>query len=106
MKITPAKDYKKPLYAVGLAATVMTMAVTGCTVPATKSKERSKNTADYFYMNMLGGTTLVGKEPEDVALAGDVQVVETDVYYDGETTIAEPDTETEPRLEGGARIDD
>ena len=105
MKITPAKDYKKPLYAVGLAATVMTMAVTGCTAPGTKSKERSKNTTDHFYMQMLGGLAQVG-EPEDVVLAGDTQVVETDVYYDGETTIAEPDTETEPRLEGGARIDD
>ena len=103
MKITPAKDYKKPLYAVGLAATVMTMAVTGCTAPTTKSKDTKKNTADYFYMNMLGGTTLVGKEPEDVALAGDVQVVDNDVDYEGETTVA--DTETEPVLEGGAPVD-
>ena len=101
MKITPAKDYKKPLYAVGLAATVMTMAVTGCTAPTTKSKDTKKNTADYFYMNMLGGIALVGKEPEDVALAGDVQVVDNDVDYEGETTVAE----TEPVLEGGAPVD-
>lgn len=30
MKITPAKDYKKPLYAIGIAAAIMTVAVTGC----------------------------------------------------------------------------
>ena len=52
MKITPAKDYKKPLYAVGLAATVMTMAVTGCTAPATKSKDTKKNTASLNFSNV------------------------------------------------------
>lgn len=105
MKITPAKDYKKPLYAVGLAATVMTMAVTGCTAPAEKSKDRSKNNADSFYMQMLGGVAQVG-EPEDVVLAGDTQVVETDVYYDGETTISEPENETDVSLAGGAQINE
>lgn len=105
MKITPAKDYKKPLYAVGLAATVMTMAVTGCTAPATKSKDRSKNSTDYFYMQMLGGTTLVGEEPDDVGLAGDVQVVDPDVDYAGETTVSEP-AETDVKLEGGAPVDE
>ena len=40
MKITPAKDYKKPVYAIGVAATVMTLAVSGCTAPASKSKDK------------------------------------------------------------------
>ena len=33
MKITHAKDYRKPLYAIGIAATIMAMSVTGCTDP-------------------------------------------------------------------------
>ncbi len=33
MKITPAKNYKKPLYAIGIAAAIMTVAATGCTGP-------------------------------------------------------------------------
>ena len=31
MKITPAKDYKKPLYAIGIMTTLMAVTVTGCT---------------------------------------------------------------------------
>ena len=33
MKITQAKNYKKPLYALGLAATIMAASVSGCTDP-------------------------------------------------------------------------
>ena len=30
MKITQSKDYKKPLYAIGIAAALTAVAVTGC----------------------------------------------------------------------------
>ena len=100
MKITTAKDYKTPVYAIGVAATVMTLAVSGCTAPASKSKDKTKNTTDYFYMDMLGGKVQVG-EPEDVVLAGDTQVVD----YAGEETIVDT-TETDVRLSGGAPIDE
>ena len=30
MKITQSKDYKKPLYAIGIAAALTAIAVTGC----------------------------------------------------------------------------
>ena len=34
MKIKPLKNYKKPLYAIGLSAAIMAVALTGCTDPA------------------------------------------------------------------------
>lgn len=33
MKITSIKNYKKPLYAIGLSAVIMAVAITGCTKP-------------------------------------------------------------------------
>ena len=43
MKITPTKDYKKPLYALGLATAMMAVAVTGCTDPDSKTKSRRRH---------------------------------------------------------------
>lgn len=79
MKITQAKNYKKPLYAIGLAATIMAASVSGCTDP--------------------------GKGP-DYAGGMDVRPTETtEVQLEGE--VAESITETsETRLEGGVPIDD
>ncbi|MBE7070543.1 MAG: hypothetical protein E7386_08585 [Ruminococcaceae bacterium] len=79
MKIAQAKNYKKPLYAIGLAATIMAASVSGCTDP--------------------------GKGP-DYAGGMDVRPTETtEVQLDGE--VAESITETsETRLEGGVPIDD
>jgi hypothetical protein len=34
MKITPSKDYKKPLYAIGIAAAIAAAGLTGCSDPA------------------------------------------------------------------------
>ena len=33
MKIKPLKNYKKPLYAIGLTTAIMALALTGCTDP-------------------------------------------------------------------------
>ena len=33
MRITPSKNYKKPLYAIGLTAAIAAMSVAGCTDP-------------------------------------------------------------------------
>ena len=33
MKLSQPKNYKKPLYAIGLAAAVMAVSLTGCTDP-------------------------------------------------------------------------
>jgi len=61
MNIQPAKDYKKPLYAIGLAATVMLTGVTGCR----KGEER---------VQLMGDTTVSSVEPD----------------YGGETTVVNP----------------
>ncbi len=55
MKITVSKDYKKPLYAIGLAAVITAAAVTGC-----GPVERN------------GKTKPTAKPTEVVELAGDV----------------------------------
>lgn len=36
MKITPSKDYKKPLYAIGIGAAIIATSLTGCTDPKNK----------------------------------------------------------------------
>jgi hypothetical protein len=79
MKITQAKNYRKPLYAIGLATVIMAASVSGCTDP--------------------------GKGP-DYAGGMDVRPTETtEVQLEGE--VAESITETsETRLEGGVPIDD
>ena len=37
MNITPSGSYKKPLYVLGVATAIMTIVVTGCTDPKTKT---------------------------------------------------------------------
>ena len=61
MNIQPAKDYKKPLYAIGLAATVMLTGVSGC-----RNDDRLKYAGD-----TAGPPT-------------------TQVQYEGETTVFNP----------------
>ncbi|MCR5327468.1 MAG: hypothetical protein K6E12_01235 [Saccharofermentans sp.] len=39
MKIKSIKNYKKPLYAVGLSTAIMAVALTGCTDPAIAETE-------------------------------------------------------------------
>lgn len=41
MKVKPLKDYKKPLYAIGLSAAIMATALTGCTDPAKENPDNS-----------------------------------------------------------------
>jgi len=71
MKITPSKDYKKPLYAIGIAATIAAVSLTGCT------------------------------DPGKVNYAGDIDVkpVESSVAYAGEIADTEP-TESEVQIDG------
>ena len=57
MKIVQTKDYKKPLYAVGIAAALTAMAVTGC----------GGNPVDY-----AGDIQVVTEPTEEVQLAGEV----------------------------------
>lgn len=57
MNITPSKDYKKPLYAIGIGAALLATSLTGCTNPFEK--------IDY-----AGG--LKGPESTEAAYDGDV----------------------------------
>jgi hypothetical protein len=87
MKITPAKDYKKPLYAIGLAAAILTVSVTGCTDPETKTRTRKHRRTS--------------KPTEEVQIAGDVQVVDPDVELAGETDVyPDPTTSEDVQIEG------
>ena len=117
MKITPAKNYKKPLYAIGVTAAVMAVAVTGCTDPF--SPVRYAGGMQIETGETEGTKTVVkGKkieQTEPVALAGDVAIC-TDETYDlileGEAAVepdwTEPDTDDEggPVLSGAVSIAD
>ena len=90
MKITPTKDYKKPLYALGLATAMMAVAVTGCTDPDSKTKSRRRHHRT---------------KHSEVQLAGDTQTVEPDIDYAGDETIEIPTTtEDDIRLAGDVQI--
>lgn len=95
MKITHAKNYKMPLYAIGLAATIMATAVSGCTDPG--------KGPDY-----AGGMDVRPTETTEVQLEGEVEerFTETsETKIKGETKIR-PSITTKVKLEGGVPIDD
>ena len=79
MKIIPEKNYRRPIYAIGMAAVMMTAALTACTDQT---------------VELAGEETCIETSAtnEPVALDGDVAVV----------------TETEPyvELDGGVAIDE
>ena len=90
MKITPTKDYKKPLYALGLATAMIAVAVTGCTDPDSKTKSRRRHHRT---------------KHTEVQLAGDTQTVEPDIDYAGDETIEIPTTtEDDITLAGDVQI--
>lgn len=94
MKITQSKDYKKPLYAIGIAAAFTAVAVTGCggskpvdyagdIQPMTEATDEEKNCSKE--------TSPLYSKPDgdEVVLAG-----ETTIEYAGDVT--EYTDETEP----------
>ena len=64
MKITQSKDYKKPLYAIGIAAALTAAAVSGCSFPGVE----------------LAGETTTSAAPteSEVELDGDVAIEQTE----------------------------
>lgn len=95
MKITHAKDYKKPLYAIGLAATIMATAVSGCTDPG--------KGPDY-----AGGMDVRPTETTEVRLEGEVgeSFTETSETRLEDETKTRPSMTTKVKLDGGVPIDD
>ena len=82
MKITRTEGYKKPAYAVALAATMAVVTVTGCGADSP---------------DLAGATTVYEPPEEEIQLAGDVAVID----YDGGIMVnSEP--EDDLQLEGTA----
>jgi hypothetical protein len=85
MKITPTKDYKKPLYALGLATAMIAVAVTGCTDPDSKTKSRRHHRRS---------------TPTEVQYEGGLTIVDPDVEFMGETDVEVPPTTENIQFEG------
>lgn len=100
MKITQSRDYKKPLYAIGIAAALTAIAVTGCGTdkPVEYAGDIQPMTETTDEVELAGEETVNIKETsflyskpdgDEVVLAG-----ETTIEYAGDVT--EYTDETEP----------
>lgn len=63
MKITQSKDYKKPLYAIGIAAALTAAAVSGCSFPG---------------VELAGETTTTAPSETEVEIDGDIAIEQTE----------------------------
>jgi hypothetical protein len=95
MKVTQSKNYKKPLYALGLAAAIA-MTVTACGNELVQLAGDTTTFEPTESSTVLGGETTIDTdytEPtdltkydgDDVALAGDVEFFDPDVTTEGQT---------------------
>ena len=95
MKVTQSRDYKKPLYALGLAAAIA-VTVTACGNEPVQLAGDTAGPEPTESTTMLGGETTIDTdytEPtdltkydgDDVALAGDVDFCDPDVMTEGQT---------------------
>lgn len=115
MKITPAKDYKKPLYAIGIMTTLMAVTVTGCTDMPFTFKGGTKETE----VDLAGAADVrpdetdyckIDADNEDLVLSGEVDI-EGEVALEGDVAVdpdyTDPTEESLPLdLEGGVEIDE
>lgn len=105
MKITPAKNYRKPLYAIGVTAAIMAVSVTGCT-DFNKGPDLAGDTdirideTTYCKKDADNEPVLAG----EVALDGEIAPDE-EIELEGEVSVNDY-FETEPILDGGAPIDE
>ena len=98
MKITKAEGYKRPGYAVALAAAMVAVTVTGC-----GSRHDGSRSLD-----LEGATTLGAPEEQELTLAGDIAepvgpVIDYDggleIYTDPDGGKVQPDGDTSPIIE-------
>ena len=104
MKITPAKNYKKPLYAIGIAAAIMTVAVTGCTGPVQYAgnevvcTNETKETSPTRYYKQDGDEVILGGEAEmpiiDEDYTDETKETIAPIELSGVVSIVEPDETT------------
>ena len=104
MKITPAKNYKKPLYAIGIAAAIMTVAATGCTGPVQyagnevvcTNETQATNPTRYYKQD--GDEVILGGEAEmpiiDEDFTDETEETTAPIELSGSVTIVEPDETT------------
>ena len=109
MKITPAKNYKKPAYAVGVAAlaAIMTMGVTACGPLYAGGMETGVTETE-----ATNGKTKSPSKPEggkDVELSGEIGIIDPteteDVMIDGDVAIVDIDESGCIGYEGGETIE-
>ena len=107
MKITPAKDYKKPLYAIGVTAALMAVSVTGCTdfgkggnVDLAGAADVRTDETTYCKKDADNEPVLAGEVVLDGELAPD-----DGVELEGEVSVNDT-YETTLKLDGGAPIDE
>ena len=113
MKITQAKDYKKPIYAIGIAAALAALAVTGCGDNPGKPVDYAGDlqpAIDPTEETTPGPDETVKQycKPgdDDLVLAGDVEIItETteEVQLSGDVDII-TETTDEVRLDGGVEF--
>ena len=91
MKITQSKDYKKPFYAIGIAAALTAVAVTGCGGEKTVqyAGELQPETETTEEVQLAGEETICDKETESVNSKPDADTV----VLAGSVEFANPDTE-------------
>ena len=119
MKITPAKNYKKPLYAIGIAAalSMTAMATTGCIGYAGEIQSTTAETEATQKDGTVDGKTnkpYCKPDGDDVVLAGDgdiegevaVESDPTEVELDGDVIVSTSPYETDVRIDGGVSIDE
>ena len=112
MKITQAKDYKKPLYAAGIAATLVAVSVTGCTDLSIGAKSGTKGAGKGpVQVNTIKKDA--DSEPiyeGEIDLAGEVELdgdvaLEGEVAYEPDPTEEYPDN-VGPELSGSVEVED
>lgn len=103
MKITPAKNYKKPLYAIGIAATLMAVSVTGCTDLSFGSKDSDGGSR---HINHAGSRKNRTDETEyckfdadeELVIAGEIELEgvlpfdDPEVELDGDIAVYDPES--------------
>ena len=112
MKITPAKNYKKPLYAAGIAATLVAVSVTGCTDLSIGAKSGTKG-AGKGPVQVNTVKKDADSEPiyeGEIDLAGEVELdgdvaLEGEVAYEPDPTEEYPDN-VGPELSGSVEVED
>ena len=95
MKLLQSRDYKKPLYALGLAAAIA-VTVTACgnepvqlmgdtTTAETTEDVQLAGDIDFADPDYTDPTDFTKPDGDDVALAGDVDFCDPDVMTEGQT---------------------